>query len=137
MPGLWQAPYGTPCRAGSRPAGEHPEALRRNTVKESAGDLLIDITPGFEIVDFLYKLMVEEETAVMVGRHKVAVAIYGHQVYIEQRCRLAGGELAVGNGPPVIGQPVDVRAIAPTVARILRIRSPNGASVAPLSLEKR
>ena len=105
-------------------AGEHPEALRRNTVKESAGDLLVDITPGFEIVDDYNTLVAPGENLPgMVYRMAPATA----PAYI----------MAPSLAPQTIGQPVDVRTIAPTVARILRIRSPNGASVAPLSLEKR
>ena len=33
-----------------------------------------------------------------------------------------------------IDVPADARAIAPTVARVLRIRSPNGAETMPISL---
>lgn len=105
-------------------AGERPEALRRNTVKENAGDLLVDIAPGFEIVDDYNTVVIPGEN--LPGTvHRVAPA--SAPAYI----------MAPGIAPQTIGQPVDVRTIAPTVARILRIRSPNGASVAPLTLEKR
>ncbi len=103
-------------------AGEQPEALRRNTVVATAGDLLISVAPGFEIVDDYNTIALKDRTS-MVQRACATTA----QVFI----------LAPDIASQTIGIPVDARAIAPTVCRILRIRSPNGATVAPLYLVKK
>ncbi|MBD5219205.1 MAG: hypothetical protein HDS72_03040 [Bacteroidales bacterium] len=103
-------------------AGERAEALRRNTTAATAGDLLLEVAPGFEIVDD-YNLAVTDGSTHLVERAAATTA----PAFI----------LAPDIAPQTIGTPVDVRALAPTVARILRIRSPNGASVAPLTLERR
>lgn len=103
-------------------AGERAEALRRNTTVATAGDLLVEVAPGYEIVDD-YNLAVADGGTHMVERAAATTA----PAFI----------LAPGIAPQTIGTPVDVRALAPTVARILRIRSPNGASVAPLHLERK
>ncbi len=97
-------------------AGEKPETLRRNTVKETAGDLIVDLVPGFEIVDDLTDPMASSGGDV----HRLAAT--------------TSPAFIMAPGMPVrtIGTPVDVRAIAPTVASILRIRSPNGAAVPPI-----
>lgn len=103
-------------------AGEHAEALRRNTTAATAGDLMVEVAPGYEIVDD-YNLTVTDTAPHMVERAAATTA----PAFI----------LAPGIAPQTIGTPVDVRALAPTVARILRIRSPNGAAVAPLHLERK
>ncbi|MBD5234383.1 MAG: alkaline phosphatase family protein [Bacteroidales bacterium] len=103
-------------------AGENAEALRRNTVASSAGDLRIMVAPGFEIVDD-YNTVVPADHIPMVERAAATTA----PVYI----------LAPGIATQTIGTPVDARAIAPAVCRILRIRSPNGASQAPVQLLKK
>lgn len=100
-------------------AGENAEALRRNTVAATAGDLLVQVAPGFEIVDD-YNTVGGNDEHSLVRTCATSTA----PVFI----------MGPGVTPRKIGTPVDVRAIAPTVSRILRIRSPNGASVAPLSL---
>ena len=45
--------------------------------------------------------------------------------------------LAPNVAPTKIEGPIDARVIAPTVSRILRIRSPNAASLSPLRLHSR
>lgn len=100
-------------------AGENAEALRRNTVAATAGDLVLNVAPGFEVVDDY------NNTIHTTGPHMVErVAGTTAPVFI----------MAPGLAQQVVGNPVDARAIAPTVAGILRIRSPNGASVPALSL---
>ena len=103
-------------------AGEQPEALRRNTVASTSGDLIVSVAPGFEIVDDFNSNPVPGRT-VMVERTASTVA----PVFI----------MAPEIAAQTLGQPVDARAIAPTVCRILRIRSPNGASAAPVHLVKK
>lgn len=95
-------------------AGEKAQAFKRNTHIASAGDIFIDIIPGWEIIDD-YNNISESPTTGKVQR----VAAATSPAYI------------MGNSvkPARIDVPVDVRVIVPTVARILRIRSPNAASL--------
>lgn len=102
-------------------AGEQPEALRRNSYTSKAGDLLVSVAPGYEIVDD-FNRTVPANHVPMVER----VAGTTAPVYI----------MGPGIAPQTIGRPVDARTIAPTVCRILRIRSPNGAAQAPLELAR-
>lgn len=104
-------------------AGEQPEALRRNISSATAGDLLVTVAPGFEIVDD-FNTVPRADRIPMVER----VATSAAPVFI----------MAPGVAARTIGETVDARAIAPTVCRILRIRSPNGASAPalPLSAKK-
>ena len=104
-------------------AGEKAEALRRNTVGSSAGDLLIEVAPGFEIIDDYNELAPTAGHSGMVSCSAAATA----PVFI----------FAPDVAAQTIGTPVDARAIAPTVARILRIRSPNGAAAPALVLTKK
>ena len=103
-------------------AGEQPEALRRNTLAATSGDLIINVAPGFEIVDD-YNTPVNDERTHMVERVVATTA----PVFI----------LAPEIVPQTVGETVDARAVAPTICRILRIRSPNGASAAPLHLVRK
>ena len=103
-------------------AGEEPEALRRNTAVPYAGDLLLSVAPGFEIVDD-FNGNFSGTRIPMVERTCGTAA----PVYI----------MAPDVAAQTIGTPVDARAIAPTVCRILRIRSPNGAASAPVFLHKK
>ena len=104
-------------------AGENAEALRRNTVVSQAGDLLVEVAPGFEIIDDYNTVDPTEGHTGMVKCTAAATA----PVFI----------FAPALKARTIGTPVDARAIAPTVARILRIRSPNGAAAPALSLTKK
>ncbi len=100
-------------------AGEGSEALRRNTSIAHAGDVFIAPAAGWEVVD-------DWQTAVAPG----------HTPMVHREVAPTG--IAVIMAPGVeartIATPVDARTIAPTVARLLRIRSPNGASLPPLAL---
>ncbi len=104
-------------------AGENAEALRRNTVGSTAGDLVVTVAPGFESIDDYNDT---EETAVHTGMVQCTAAATA-PVFI----------LAPEVAAQTIGTPVDARAIAPTVAWILRIRSPNGAATPALNLTKK
>lgn len=103
-------------------AGEHSEVLRRNTFIPHAGDITVEVAPGFEIIDD-YSAASAADSPRVVERAVVATA----PVFI----------MAPAIAPVVIGTPVDARAIAPAVARILRIRSPNGAATAPVQLPRK
>ena len=100
----------------SRQASENPEAFRRNIVAATAGDVFISIAPGWQEIDDDS----DTETPVTVSRAVASTA----PVFI----------LAPHTAPRKIDIPVDARVIAPTVCRLLRIRSPNGASLPPLRL---
>ena len=103
-------------------AGEQAEALRRNTVASLAGDLLVEVAPGFEIIED-YETSNPISTSGMVQCTSAATA----PVFI----------LAPDIAATTLVTPVDARSIAPTVARILRIRSPNGAAAPALNLTKK
>lgn len=79
---------------------------------------MVEIAPGWAIVDVSYNTSTEG------GKVVRGVAPFA-PIYI----------LAPDVTPTVIGTPVDARAIAPTVTRLLRIRSPNGASLPGLRLK--
>ncbi|MCM1520386.1 MAG: alkaline phosphatase family protein [Lachnoclostridium sp.] len=106
----------------ARDAGDNPVALRRNTSLSHAGDLLVAVNPGWVITD-----CDDEEVDAATATHDTTVSFTSTlaPVWI----------IAPGIAPHTIGEVVDARAIAPTVSRILRIRSPNAASVPPLNLK--
>lgn len=93
--------------------------LHRNTSIEHAGDVSVEVAPGFEIIDD-YNTVPPSNRTPMAERHAATTAV----MMI----------MAPSVEPTVIDTPVDARVLAPTVARILRIRSPNAASAAPLHL---
>lgn len=97
----------------------HYEALQRNTHAASSGDLFIEVAPGWETVDDL-SAPVQAQRTQYVRRAAPATA----PVFI----------LAPNVESRTINTPVDIRAVAPTVARLLRIRSPNAASLPPVVL---
>ncbi|MDE6271012.1 MAG: alkaline phosphatase family protein [Muribaculaceae bacterium] len=100
-------------------AGENSEALRRNTSLTHAGDVFISPAAGWEVVDD-WQTPVSPTRTPMVHRE---VAPTGLAII-----------MAPGVDARTISTPVDARAVAPTVARLLRIRSPNGASLPALPL---
>ena len=103
-----------------RRAGEDAHALQRNTSIDHAGDVMIVVNPGWEIADSSSESVAETQLPVI---RNVATT---SPVYI----------LAPTVAPAKIESPVDARVIAPTVTRILRIRSPNAASLPPLRFQK-
>lgn len=102
--------------------GENAEALRRNTLVSASGDVLVCVAPGFELIDDLNNTVPGMARTGMVQSAVLPLApafIYAPSV-----------------PQGTIDTPVDARAVAPSVARILRIRSPNAAGTAPLMLKK-
>lgn len=102
-------------------AGVNAHALRRNTSYATAGDVLVDIAPGWEIVELAYSTPYQMNGINMVTRGVSASAPF----YL----------LAPDVAARTIDYRIDARAIAPTIARILRIRSPNGSSLPPVKLK--
>lgn len=95
------------------------EAMQRNTHAAAAGDLFVEVAPGWETVDDIDR-PASETRIKYVKRTAPATA----PVFI----------LAPDVDARTIDTPVDIRVIAPTVARLLRIRSPNAASLAGIGL---
>lgn len=95
-------------------AGDNAASLKRNTSLKHAGDLMIMINPGWEMIDDDFN----------TEHHVARTAYMPSPVYM----------LAPGIDPHRVDRHVDARAIAPTLARIIRIRAPNGASLAPVRL---
>jgi hypothetical protein len=94
---------------------DNAEAMRRNTVVSVAGDVHVELAPGWELVD--------DYNTPGVHTGKVTInALTTAPAYI----------LAPGIKPEIIKTPVDARIIAPTIAGQMHIRSPNGAALAPL-----
>ncbi|MCI5978451.1 MAG: alkaline phosphatase family protein [Bacteroidales bacterium] len=99
---------------------DNAEALRRNTVADYAGDVTIDLLPGWELVDdYMSRGKVKNSGTVFVNTLTTAPA------YI----------LAPGVKPEIIRSVVDARILAPTIAGRMHIRSPNGAALPPLRLK--
>lgn len=96
--------------------GRRTQAQRRNTVVASAPDVYIEVIPGWVLVDDFANPAEPVRTTVRSSAAVAPVIIYAPQQLSAHR----------------IPTPVDARRIAPTVARILRIRSPNAAAQAPL-----
>lgn len=96
------------------------EALQRNASPVSSGDLFVEVAPGWETVNDIL-VPADEARTHYVKRLAPATA----PVYI----------LAPQIKPRVIETPVDARVIAPTVAGLLRIRSPNAAGLPALVLD--
>lgn len=93
--------------------GENPNALKRNTNIKYTGDIVLTITPGWSVTD-------SEDKA--NNNIVTRVASPSAPTYI----------LAPSVASQTISYPIDARAIAPTIARLLRIRSPNSAATTPL-----
>lgn len=102
-----------------RRAGDDAYSLQRNTSIDHAGDVMVTINPGWEISDSAEET--DSDNRLPVIRNVATTS----PVYI----------LAPDITPRTIEVPVDARVIAPTVTRILRIRSPNAASLPPLRLK--
>ena len=103
----------------ARDAGDNPVALRRNTYFPQAGDLLVSVNPGWIITDS------PEDEVLAPDVTAVSFASTISPAWI----------LAPGIAATTIGEVTDARSIAPTISRILRIRSPNATSLPPLRIE--
>lgn len=79
-----------------------------------SGDILLEVNPGWKIVN--------EDNTEYVNQG---------EAYLSYPMFFLGGETL----PARIGTPVSTAAIAPTLARCLRIRAPNGSREAPLVLK--
>lgn len=94
---------------------DSPFPPARNIDIDTAGDVIISVAPGWQIIQSN-----NSSTNKTVERGRAASS--------------AAFILYPDLDPRVIDTPTDARVIAPTVARLLRIRSPNGARLAPIRL---
>lgn len=107
----------------ARRAGDDPSAIQRNISASHAGDLLVMVNPGWEVTDGEeYSVPGQSQSQLPVVRWQATTS----PVYI----------LSPNVSATEIVERVDARTIAPTVARILRIRSPNAASLPPLPVNQ-
>ena len=107
----------------ARRAGDDPSAIQRNISASHAGDLLVMVNPGWEVTDGEeYSVPGQSQSQLPVVRWQATTS----PVYI----------LSPNISATEIVERVDARTIAPTVARILRIRSPNAASLPPLPVNQ-
>ena len=83
------------------------DAVRRGYHRKLSGDLLLEIQPGWEIV---YENIDNTRDYVRANAIPAPLFFFGKNIK-----------------PQHVMRPVKATAIAPTVARILRIRSPNAA----------
>lgn len=97
---------------------DNPEALRRNTVASTAGDVRVWLAPGWELVD-------DYNAQGARSGQVTAYALTTAPAYI----------LAPQSKSAVITDRVDARILAPTVAGQMHIRSPNGAALSPMRLD--
>lgn len=93
-------------------AGDDAAALKRNTNVKTAGDIIITIAPGWEVTDD--------------GARRPAV------VTRTARPAIPAFIMAPGLQHATLTEPVDARRIAPTMARAIWMRAPNGASLPPI-----
>lgn len=88
----------------------------RNVDVATAGDVFIAVAPGWSITDGGDPSSKSQRVVRATGSSSAAFILYPTLK------------------PQTISMPTDARVLAPTVARLLRIRSPNGAQLAPLRL---
>ena len=101
-------------------AGTNSDAVKRNTQVDYAGDLFLEITPGWEIVTVDPISQKENRTTMRTGLMTAPVFMLSPQLKPER-----------------INSEIDARAIAPTVARQFRIRSPNAVELPPMRLQRK
>lgn len=97
-----------------RSTNERTDRLRRGFSSKFSGDIFIELVPGWEIV---YDT---NGNARQYIRHNAIASPFMM--------------LAPNVKPQKIETPIDVTCIAPTVAKVLRIRSPNGCTTRPLNI---
>ena len=99
--------------------GTNGDAEKRNTDVATAGDVRIAVTPGWKITDDFNNRPERPNQVVRAASATAPVFIMAPDV-----------------DPRRIDTPVDIRVVAPTVTRLMRIRSPNAASLPPLKLTR-
>ncbi|MCM1482936.1 MAG: alkaline phosphatase family protein [Muribaculaceae bacterium] len=88
--------------------GDEPQALKRNTSVRHSGDVIIRVAPGWEVTDD--------------GSRRPPV------IRRESQSRIPAFIMGPGIAPKTVDSPVDARVMAPSIARSIWLRAPNGAS---------
>lgn len=91
------------------PVNQQLEALRLSIDPKTSGDIFLEFTPGWKIID-------DSRFPSVTLDHKTAVYL------------TPGFIMGKGIGAEIVEETVEAVAIAPTLAGILRIRPPNAAS---------
>lgn len=98
--------------------GDNPQALKRNTSIRHCGDVFVEVNPGWVIVnDYNTNIKQHRRTVERTNAVRIPAFILAPEVKASK-----------------IDTPVDARAIAPTVAQVIRIRAPNAASSKPIKV---
>lgn len=100
----------------NNPTSEETQKLHRGTIPALTADISIEVTPGWKIVENSNDV----KTSRMVRDNAVCTPAFF---------------LATNVVPQTISTPVKATILAPTMSRILRVRSPNAAKESPLSLK--
>lgn len=93
---------------------EDLQRVKNGFHRKNSGDLQIDVLPGWSVIN---EDISQKQTVVRYGMIPISVYFLGAGITAEK-----------------IEYPIVVEQIAPTVTKVLRIRSPNGAHVRPLNL---
>lgn len=99
----------------NNPVTEQLRQYQKSVYAPTAGDIFLNIIPGWTIVDDYNKT---------ITKRQVNVNTFSTPTFI----------MAPAVAQQTITYPVDAAVIAPTVARLLRIRSPNAAKALPIAL---
>ncbi len=99
----------------NNPSGDDMKAINRATVPQLAGDVTVEIAPGWDVV--------ETQGKTHTVKHVRATAACAPIMILAPQVRAQR-----------TGSTIDAALLAPTVARLLRIRSPNAAALSPLAL---
>ncbi len=93
----------------------HTDALRQGLSSKYSGDLIIELVPGWEII---YENGIDTREYVRYNAISAPFMLLAPNVTAQE-----------------INHPIDVTSIAPTIARILRIRAPNGCTTRPIDID--
>lgn len=111
-------------------AGEKPEALKRNTPAGSTFDVMVSLRPGWTLNDdFNY--------TVPRYKSKKSDKAEPSNIKVERLTSTHAPAMILSPEltPRLLPDPIDARHLAPTLARIMGIRAPNGAETAPITLQ--
>lgn len=99
----------------NNPTGETLQRLHRSITSQETADVFLQIAPGWKVRDDYNNGKVKQ----------VNINAVSAPAFI----------IAPGVKAQKITSPIDAALLAPTVASIMRIRSPNGTRMMPLSLK--
>ena len=92
-------------------SGAADAAMRNKYNAQRSGDLILEVSPGWTLVD-----------------ERWGERVYYHRAHVPVPVILYGAGIA----PAVSRSPIAVESIAPTVSHILRVSVPNGCSARPI-----